>query len=145
MIQTKVRKLSELDYYFDEQQFIYLFQVFVFYKQKWGSSKRFDLKIFFTEDDAVNYFNIQIQNEVGTTYMVDRLKIDLGIVLEDLNLIPKLNKKNLQQEISIEQLNSIELLNQFGNWSDDMPYLYEYDYYCHLREKLVLNNSKIIN
>jgi hypothetical protein len=144
-MKTKIKKLSELDFYFDEIKFLYLFPAFVFYKQKWGSSKRLDLKIFFTEEDAVDYFDNQIKNEIGTTYMVDRLKIDLAIVLEDLNLKTNLNKKNIQQEISIEQLNSIELLNPFGNWSDDMPYLYEYDYYCHLCEKLVLNNSKIIN
>ncbi|REC40526.1 hypothetical protein DRF69_18705 [Chryseobacterium sp. 5_R23647] len=63
--------------------------------------------------------------------MIKKLEMDLGLVLSELNMIAKLDKKNLEQIITIEQLNTIELLN--GNcWREELQYFYDSDYYSNL-------------
>lgn len=132
------KKLSELNFYYDENLFLYLFPIYVTYKETF-SDERYDLYSFFSQKDAEDHF-LNMEKDVGVTYMIEKLEMDLGLVLRELKMITKLNKKNLHQIITIEQLNTIELMNG-KSWRDELQYFYDSDYYCYLYEYTDYENS----
>ncbi|MEW7223008.1 hypothetical protein [Elizabethkingia anophelis] len=133
------KKLSELNFYYYEKLSLYLFPIYVAYKETFSDGTIYDLYSFFSQKDAEEHFRNMEINE-GVTFRIEKLEMDLGLLLKELNITANLNKKNLKQIITIEQLNSIDLMN--GNcWREELQHFYDIDFLCYLYEYTNYENA----